>query len=1110
MPADVKPLFRPDALRPKLAEFTVPSAAVSARPKLAAWVKLLASDAGKKQKETELLPNFITDVFETLLGYIPVPHSPYTIKRESLIEVDGKRADAALGRFGGEKDEFVVMVEGKGPKDPLDIPFAGRKLSAVDQALKYAVNQPADWYIVTNLKELRLYTKQADQRTYERFELAKLATDEGEFTRFVFLLGAERLLDPAGSHLNAVLADSAKLGRELTAVFYDVYRTIRRNTFDALNTHNKDRDPAKLLVATQKILDRVLFIAFAEDRKLLPGDIIAKAYDQTANPFDPQPVWGNFKGLFRAVDKGSKPLGIWEYNGGLFADDPFIDALTVPDSVCAMFKLLAEYEYGSAAGTKSELIDVDILGHVFEQSIADLEEMQNVIAGLVAAPKANEKTSRKEAGAFYTPEFVTRYIVAETLGPVLADKFETLRVAHQQQATKTTKKVLDDPAAFDVAALTKPQTAALAAFWVAWRAELETVRIVDPACGSGAFLIEAFDQMFAEYQKAESYLTQLGAGAGLFKLSKTILEHNLYGADLNGAAVEIARLSCWIKTAEYGQTLTSLEGKVVQGNSVVSDPAFSPDALDWKQRFADVFAAGGFDVVIGNPPYVRQEWIKDIKPHLQQHYKAYDGTADLYVYFYELGLNLLKPGGRLGYIVTNKWLKAGYGEPLRKLYGESAWVEQVADFGHAKQIFPDADVFPCILVARKPSDNLAPPSSVRVCVIPREQLRVADLSRQIESEGFSVPRARFGAEAWNLEPPAVAALMYKLRANGVPLKDVTGNFQPLSGIKTGFNDAFLIDTATKNQLVATDPHSEPLFRPYIAGKHCERWQVERSGEWMIAMRSSGNHPWSWAGKPDAEAEAIFRQTYPALFAHFDQYRPQLVKRGDQGEHWWELRACAYWDAFDRPKVMYQDITWTPAFSFDTAGTLCNNTVYFLPTGDAWVVAVLNSPIAWWYAWRTAQHGKDEALRYFTEYLNAFPVPRPTDEVRTRAEEVVKRLIDLKGGRTDGLRALLDWLQSEMKVGKVSQKLEGLIGLTAEELAAEVKKQRPGKQGLSVAELKRLKDEYATSVVPLQALDREADRLERELSDIVNAAFGLTPAEVQLMWDTAPPRMPFTV
>ncbi len=248
MPADVKPLFRPDALHPRLAEFTVPPAVIAARPKLAEWVKLLASDAGKKKKETELLADFLRDVFVDVLGYTPPPAAAYTLKRESLVQVDGKFADAGLGRFGGEKDQFVAVLEGKGPKDPLDIPFAGRKLSAVDQALKYAVNTPTDWYLVTNLREIRLYSKQADQRTYERFELAKLAADDAEFARFVFLLGAERLLDPAGGHLNAVLAESARLGRELTRQFYGEYRALREYTFDATRRRQPQWDVAHLRI----------------------------------------------------------------------------------------------------------------------------------------------------------------------------------------------------------------------------------------------------------------------------------------------------------------------------------------------------------------------------------------------------------------------------------------------------------------------------------------------------------------------------------------------------------------------------------------------------------------------------------------------------------------------------------------------------------------------------------------------------------------------------------------------------------------------------------------------------------------------------------------------
>lgn len=372
---------------------------------------------------------------------------------------------------------------------------------------------------------------------------------------------------------------------------------------------------------------------------------------------------------------------------------------------------------------------------------------------------------------------------------------------------------------------------------------------------------------------------------------------------------------------------------------------------------------------------------------------------------------------------------------------------------------------------------------------------------------MTVPRARFGADPWTLEPPGVAALMDKLRANGVPLREFAG-VGPLYGVKTGCNEAFLIDTPTKDKLVAADPESEPLFRPYLRGQDVDRWRAEWSGLWMIALKSSGNHDWPWAkAAAEAEAEDLFRQAYPALHAHMAQYRAELTARQDQGEHWWELRACAYWDRFDQPKVMYQDITWNQRFCLDTGGMLSNNTVYFLPTDDLWAMAVLNVPVSWWFAWRTAQHGKDEALRLFTDYLNGFPIPRPNDGQRAEVEAAVGRLIAIAGERQAGTWDVLDWLRTEFGVAKPSQKLQAVADLDADAFVAEVKKGRPKGAALSSSGLKQLRDEYATSVEPLRRLVREADVLERRVSDVVNAAYGLTPAEVALMWDTAPPRMP---
>ena len=208
-------------------------------------------------------------------------------------------------------------------------------------------------------------------------------------------------------------------------------------------------------------------------------------------------------------------------------------------------------------------------------------------------------------------------------------------------------------------------------------------------------------------------------------------------------------------------------------------------------------------------------------------------------------------------------------------------------------------------------------------------------------------------------------------------------------------------------------------------------------------------------------------------------------------------------------MIYPEITWRLEWCFDATGLSINNTVYILPTADLWVLAVMNAPIIWWNSWRTAQHGKDEALRYIREFVQDLPIPKPTDAARARVEALVKELIDLKGGRTAGLRAMIEWLQTEIGIEKVSNKLRDLIGLPLEEMLAEIKKQLPKKKGLSAADLQRIKAEHATTVVPLQANARCADQHEREVSDLVNEAFALTPAEIKLMWDTAPPRMPFT-
>ena len=255
-------------------------------------------------------------------------------------------------------------------------------------------------------------------------------------------------------------------------------------------------------------------------------------------------------------------------------------------------------------------------------------------------------------------------------------------------------------------------------------------------------------------------------------------------------------------------------------------------AFDWRAAFPEVFARGGFDVVIGNPPYVRQEVLGPFKPYLAQRYASYHGVADLYVYFYERGLELLAPDGKLSYIVTNKWLRAGYGEPLRRLFSERAEIEEILDFGHAP-IFEDADTFPCILVAqpgprlgrrgrRRPDAGRRPPDPperwVSVCPVPRDRSTELSLDNYVHEHGYPVPWSRYGAGPWSLEPPEVETLMGQLRGARGAAGASSSGCKPMYGIKTGLNEAFLIDDATRAALIREDPAAPTSSSPICAGR----------------------------------------------------------------------------------------------------------------------------------------------------------------------------------------------------------------------------------------------------------------------------------------------------
>ncbi|MGO8696346.1 MAG: Eco57I restriction-modification methylase domain-containing protein [Limisphaerales bacterium] len=518
-------------------------------------------------------------------------------------------------------------------------------------------------------------------------------------------------------------------------------------------------------------------------------------------------------------------------------------------------------------------------------------------------------------------------------------------------------------------------------------------------------------------------------------------------------------------------------------------------------------ALDGFDIVLANPPYVRQELLAAHKPWLQAQYETFHGMADLYVYFYELGMRVLRPGGLLSFIVTNKWMKAGYGEPLRRFFKDKAWVRTVVDFGHAKQIFEEADVFPSIVVVQKPVANAPKPKTARLCTIPREQLRIEDLNLQIASEGVDMDLAQLSPDGWQLESKEVYSLLAKLCKAGIALPEAV-KCEPLRGVLTGLNEAYIIDSKTKERIVAADPSCATLIRPNLRGQDFSRWNAAWAGTWLICLESSENREWPWS-ESDGRAEQVFSKTYPALHKHLSQVRDALIKRQDQGRFWWELRSCSYWADFGKKKIMFPEITWRPEWCFDATGMVCNNTAYILPADDLWVLAVANAPITWWFAWRKALHGKDEALRFIKDFVRTLPVPPPTSTQRSVATESVRRLLDMTTLQQQTQRTLLDWLRADFGIEKPSNRLQAVSELDADTLVSEVERVRGRKLPLDAASEKRLREEYTSTIVPARALAAEMYQLECALSDLVNQAYGLTPVEIELMWKTSPPRMPIT-
>jgi hypothetical protein len=476
--------------------------------------------------------------------------------------------------------------------------------------------------------------------------------------------------------------------------------------------------------------------------------------------------------------------------------------------------------------------------------------------------------------------------------------------------------------------------------------DVTSLRVCDPAIGEGAFLVEIV-RVLAE-ALGDSRDTR-----------RRVAERCIHGVDIDERAVEAARAAV---EDFVGEPVPALRQHLRVGDAL---------AVEWPQRF---------DVLVGNPPYIRQERIAN-KAALRS-YASYDGVADLYVYFIELAQRI---ADRYCLIVPNKWMTAGYGRPLRELLARSGSVEGVVDFAGGLPLFPDADAFPSIVWGGAASTQ-APVRAMKI----RTPVSVADAL----AGGAPHDRARWTAEPWHIDAPADAELLERMRSRGQPLGDIIGT-RWSRGIVTGCNRAFVIDDDTRARLLDEEPAARALIRPFLKGRDVKRWRAPATARHVLLV----DRGTSLASLPRVEAH--LQQFRSALEPRPAAHRGPWAGRKPGPYRWHELQDPVVPLAKSRaPRLLYQDIQTAPACCLDTTGDVVpDTTVWILPSADLFLLAVLNSPLYHWYAQRRFPPALNGAVRPKLEYMRALPIATPPPSLR----EKVCRLVTAQLEAPDDVR-----------------------------------------------------------------------------------------------------------
>lgn len=799
---------------------------------------------------------------------------------------------------------------------------------------------------------------------------------------------------------------------------------------------NPDLSTKDLNYAVQAIVNRIVFLRICEDRGI---ERLMKLQDL----LNGERVYPRLCELFRRADE--------RYNSGIFhfekepgreSPDTLTLSLNIDDKpLKEIFKRL----YYPDSPYEFSVLPAEILGQVYEQFLGKVIRLTEGHRAVIE----DKPEVKKAGGVKYTPVYIVENIVGNTLGKILKGKTPL---------------------------------------------EVVLITVLDPACGSGSFLIVAYQYLLDWHRdwyvqnlvpllqsglkpsspeikrllpgvetgkkgrKKEPELPVYQGRGGEWRLTtaerKRILLNNIYGVDIDQQAVEVTKLSLLLKVLEgendetiskqltlfQERALPDLSRNIKCGNSLIGwdilkdNPGLTQEAIDrinpfdWEKEFPEVFLRGGFSVVIGNPPYVRQEGLGEFKGYFQKHYKVYHGTADLYAYFLERGVSLLHEDGIFSYIVANKWMRANYGQPLRAWLKEQC-IEEIIDFGDL-QIFQGATTYPCIIRITKST----PHTSFEVTQI--KTLDFQSLSNYVKENHYNVTQSALDDKGWSLSDERTQILLNKLCGKGLTLDDYVGT-EVHYGIKTGLNEAFVIDNQTRQMLIAEDPKSLELIRPFLAGREIKRYRLPFAENYLIFTRHGVNI-----------------DDYSAIKRYLSQFKDRLMPRPKDwkgGEwkgrkpgayQWYEIQDTVdYYLEFEKPKIMYLVFQVNPAFTFDDVGTYANNAVWIIPKSDRYLLGILNSRLGWFLISKYCtqiQRGYQLIFKYFKKVpIRTINTSDPADvalhdRMISQVDQMLSLHMQLKEARTPHDQTSLQ-RQIEATDGQIDALVYELYGLTEEEI-----------------------------------------------------------------------------